>query len=152
MLGKVFKWLGIGFLGVVVLFIGILAYTGYMRSGYDETAVPYIKEVVPVISEWDTEKARQYFIPSAFDDFSDEDVEKLFRWFSKLGKLESMGEPEFTQVYSGTTVQEGASTYVTYTVLARYENGDALLTIQLIDLGDSFAVYQFNVNSNALLD
>jgi hypothetical protein len=63
-----------------------------------------------------------------------------------------MEEPQFTQVYAGTTAEDGGNTYVTYTVLASYENGDAVLTIQLLDLGESFAIYQFNVNSIALLD
>ena len=63
-----------------------------------------------------------------------------------------IGATEFTQVYSGATVQDGANTIVTYSLLAHYENGDAQLTIQLLDLGESFQIYYLNVNSSALID
>ncbi|ARU55874.1 hypothetical protein OLMES_1800 [Oleiphilus messinensis] len=64
-----------------------------------------------------------------------------------------MEEPEFNQVRSGAIVREGANTIVTYnTVLAHYENGDAQITIRLLDLGGSFEVYHFHVNSAALIE
>ena len=128
------------------------AYTGYKQSEYKETAVPYINKVIPVISEWDAEKAKPFFVPSTFDNVSKDDFEKLFRWFSKLGSFQSMEEPEFNQVLSGATIREGASTIVTYTVLTHYENGDAQITIRLLDLGKSFEVYHFNVNSTAFIE
>lgn len=152
MFKKILKWLGIILLGIILLFILVAAYTGYKQSEYKETAVPYIKEVIPAISEWDTEKAKPFFVPSTFDNVSQEEFEKLFRWFSKLGRLQSIEKPEFNQIHSGATVREGANTIVTYTVLAHYENGDAQITIRLLDLGDTFEIYHFNVNSTALIE
>lgn len=152
MFKKILKWLGIVLLGIILLFILVAAYTGYKQSEYKETAVPYINKVIPVISEWDAEKAKPFFVPSTFDNVSKDDFEKLFRWFSKLGSFQSMEEPEFNQVLSGATIREGASTIVTYTVLTHYENGDAQITIRLLDLGKSFEVYHFNVNSTAFIE
>ncbi|MDF0534149.1 hypothetical protein PY479_07660 [Shewanella sp. A32] len=152
MFKKILKWFGVILLGIILLFILVAVYTGYKQSGYKETAVPYIKEVIPAISEWDTEKAKQFFVPSTFDNVSQDDFEKLFRFFSKLGSLKSMDEPVFNQVQAGATIQEGANTIVTYTVLAHYENGDAQITIRLLDLGGSFEVYYFNVNSTVFIE
>lgn len=152
MLKKIFKWIGFFLLGLILLFVLFAAYTGYKEAEYKDTAVPYINEVIPQISEWNPEKAKSFFVPATFEDVSQEDFEKLFRWFSKLGSLKSMDEPVFTQVYSGATVREGASTIVTYTVLGHYENGEAQITIHLLDLGDSFEVYHFSVNSSALIE
>ena len=152
MLKKILKFFGIFLLGLILLFTLVAVYTGYKQSQYKESAVPYIKEVIPAISEWNAEKAKQFFVPSTFDNVSEEEFEKLFCWFSKLGRLQSIEEPEFNQVYSGATVQEGANTIVTYTVLAHYENGDAQIIIRLLDLGDSFEVYHFNINSKALIE
>jgi len=152
MFKKVLKWLGIALLGLIALFALLAVYTGYKQSEYNETAVPYIKKVIPKISEWDSDEIKPLFVPSTFDNVSDEDFAKLFKWFSKLGSLKSIDEPQFTQVHSGATVKEGANTIVTYTVLAHYENGDAHISIRLLDLGGSFEIYHFNLNSKALIE
>lgn len=152
MLKNIFKWLGIIFLGLISLIIIVAVYTGYKQSEYNETAVPYINKVIPIISEWDIEKAKPLFVSATFENTSDEDLEKLFRWFSKLGTLKNIEEPTFAQVLSGATIQDGASTIVTYTVVGHYENGDANITIRLLDLEDSFKIYHFKMNSLALIE
>jgi hypothetical protein len=130
----------------------LAAYTTYKQSEYSETAVLYIKKVIPIISEWSPEKSKPLFVASTFDNASDEDFSKLFKWFSKLGALKSIEEPQFSQVTSGATVRDGANTIVTYGVLAHYENGDAQISIRLLDLGSSFEIYQFNLNSQVLIE
>ncbi len=152
MLKKILKWIGLISLGLIVLFTFVVIFTGYKQSEYEGTAVPYIKKVIPAISEWNPEKAKSLFVPSTPEEAPQEDFEKLFKWFSKLGKLKSLEEPQLQQIYSGATVREGTNTIVTYTVLAHYDNGDAQITIKLLDLGDSFDVYRFNVNSSALIE
>jgi len=152
MVKKILKWIGIFLLGLIVLFALLAAYMAYKQSEYNETALPYIKKVIPIISEWNPEKSRPLFVASTFDNVSDEDYSKLFNWFSELGVLNSMDEPEFLKVTSGATVREGASTIVSYGVLAHYENGDAQITISLLDLGSSFEIYHFNLKSKALIE
>ena len=152
MVKKILKWIGIFLFGFIVLFALLAAYMAYKQSEYNETALPYIKKVIPIISEWNPEKSRPLFVASTFDNVSDEDYSKLFNWFSKLGVLNSMDEPEFLKVTSGATVLEGASTIVSYGVLAHYENGDAQITISLLDLGSSFEIYHFNLKSKALIE
>ena len=152
MFKKILKWVGILLSGLIVLFALLAAYTFYKQSEYSETAVPYIKKAIPIISEWNPENSKPLFVASTFDNVSDEDFSKLFKWFSKLGALKSMDEPQFAQVSSSDTAREGANTIVTYGVVAHYENGDAQITIRLLDLGNSFEIYQFNLNSKALIE
>ncbi len=151
MFKKILKGFGIFILVMVVLVVLVAAYTGYKQSEYSETAVPYIRNVIPKISTWDPQKAKIFFVPGTFDNVSDEDFEKLFKWFSKLGQLKSIEDPQFLSVNSSATTSEGANTIVTYSIEAHYENGDATITIKLLDLNESFEVYSFNVNSMALI-
>ena len=152
MLRKILKWVGTFIAGLAIVFVLIFVYTGYLSAQYDETAVPYIERVIPIISEWNTEQARPLFTKTALENTSEEDFQKLFNWLSKMGVLLSLGEPKFSNVTSGATLDEGSMTIVTYTVPAEYEYGDALISIRLVDLGDSFEIYNFNLNSTALMD
>ena len=152
MLKRILKWIGIFVAGLVILFVLVAVYTGYISAQYNETAVPYIEQAIPIISEWDADKARPYFTSNALEKTSEEDFQKLFHWLSKMGELLSFGEPGFSNVTSGATLNEGPTTIVTYTVPAVYEYGEAMITIRLVDLGDSFEIYYFNFNSTALMD
>jgi hypothetical protein len=152
MFKRILKWIGIFVSGLVILFVLAAVYSGYKSTQYDETAIPYIEQVIPIISEWDVDQARSYFTSKALENTSEEDFQKLFRWLSKMGKLLSLGEPQFSNVTSGATLSEGSITIVTYTVPAEYEYGEALITIRLVDLGDSFEIYYFNLSSTALMD
>ena len=149
---RILKWIGI-FLAVLFLVILLGILFAWLKSGeYDETAIPYINEVVPILSEWDPDKARPYFLPAALESASEEDFQKLFSFLSKMGLLIELGEPQFSNVTSGVTIKDGAATIVTYTVPAEYEYGDAQLTLRLVEDGESFSIYYFNLNSSALMD
>jgi len=121
-------------------------------SEYSETAVPYINEKIPELSTWDPEVAKKYLAPGILAETKDEDLEKLMRWFSKLGALQSIEEPQFINVSSNATVANGQQTIATYTIMAHYENGDAAITMRLLEVEGGFKIYQFHLNSNALID
>jgi hypothetical protein len=152
MFKKILKGLGIAFLLLVILFVGIGVWTGYKSAAYKETAVPYIKIVVPEISKWDHALMKSYMSPETFEGVTDANFEKVVSYLGKMGALISMEEPVFQTVSSSATVQNGAATIVNYSVLAKYENGDANISISLKEVEDSFEVYKFNLNSMALAE
>jgi len=152
MIKRILKWIGIFLAGLIILILLAGIFAGYKSAQYEETAVPYLKEVVPIISQWDAESSRVYFSPAALKEVSEEDYQKLFSFLSRMGGLLALGDPVFHNVSSGATLREGANTIVTYTITAEYEYGDALITIRLVEKGDSFEIYHFNLNSTALLD
>jgi len=147
---KVFIVLGVIFSVLIFLIAGIGAFTWYKSSKYEDTAVPYIKAVIPELSKWDTEITKSYMAPEVQKEITDDDFNKVIKYLSKLGSLASFEEPNFTNIYTGATLESGKTTLVTYTIDAVYENGDAVITITLLDLGNSFNVYKFYINSMAL--
>jgi hypothetical protein len=149
---KVFMVLGVIFLVIILAIAGMGIFTWYKSSKYKETAVPYLKAIVPELSKWDPELAKKYMIPKLLKETSDEDFSKIFKYLSKLGSYQKMNEPNFTKIYTGATLEDGKYTLVTYTINAEYENGDAVITIVLLDLGTNFQVYRFNINSMALAE
>lgn len=149
---KILKGIGIVLLAIIALFVSIGIYTGYKSSSYEETAVPYIKEVIEEFSKWDVEQAKPYFDNKVLENTKAEDLEKMFKWFSKLGDLKSIQTLEFRNISSGVTTSEGAHTAITYIGLLNYEKGDANLTIILLEKENGFSVYGFKLNSMALIE
>ena len=144
--------LGIIFLSIITFFVAIGAYTYMKQSEYSKTAVPYIKEKIPELSTWDPVIAKKYLVPEVLAETNDDDLEKLMRWFSKLGRLKSIEEPQFVSVSSSVTTKNGQRTMVTYTINTHYENGTAVITMKLLEAEDSFQIYQFQLNSNAFIN
>ncbi len=150
MLKKILKGIGKFILVIIVLFTLIGAWTFYKSSGYEETAVPYITKIVPIISKWDHDSSKVYFVPEVLNETSDEDFKKVYKFLSKMGAFISMEAPQFTNVSSSATTENGTMTLVTYTIAAKYSNGDATITIILKEIENGFQLHTFNLNSMAL--
>ena len=149
---KVLMVFGGIFLVIVLAFAGMGLFAWYKSSQYDDTAVPYIKATIPEISTWNTELIKGYMAPQVLDETTDENFEKIINYLSKLGALITLGEPSFTRIHTGANIESGKQTIVTYTIDAVYENGDAVITMSLLDRGNSFQVYKFHINSMALAE
>lgn len=149
---KVFVVLGGIFFVIILGIAGMGSYAWYKSSQYEETAVPFIKTTVPILSNWDTEVIKSYMVPEVLAKSTDEDFAKIIKYLSKLGRLKKMEEPSFARIHTGATINNGKSTYVTYNINAEYEKGDAVINIVLLDLGDHFQIYRFHINSMALVE
>lgn len=149
---KVLMIFGGIFLVIILAFGGMGLFAWYKASQYDDTAVPYVKSALPVLSQWDPEVIKEYMVPKVMEQTTKEDFSKIIKYLSKLGALSSFEEPSFTNINTGATLENGKQTIVTYTINAVYENGDAFVTMSLLDLGKSFQIYKFHINSKALMD
>lgn len=152
MFKKVLKGLGIAILSLITLFVIIGVWSGYKSSTYEKTAIPYLDVAIPEISTWETDAMKKYLTPSVLADVSEKDLNTVVRTLSKMGELVELGQYEFSSVTSKALIGGGSGTFVTYVVPANYENGQATLTVTLKEEGDSFSVYQFNLNSMTLLE
>ena len=141
---KVLKIIGIIILSMILLFSGCAFYAYQQGQSYETTAIPYIEEVLPKISTWDLETNKLYSTPESNESMKDEDLSKLLKWLSKLGKLNSIEKPQFTRIMNGN--------YITYVFIAHYENGDATITMQLKDENGKFLINGFHVDSMALIE
>lgn len=143
--------LGSLFLVIALVVATVNVVTWYKSTQYEDTAVPYIKTAIPVLSKWDAESIKEFMAPKVLEQTTDENFSKIIKYFSNLGSLNSFEEPEFSDVYTGTNPEEGTQTIVNYTVDAVYENGDAVITISLLKSGNSFKIYKFHISSRALV-
>jgi len=135
---------------VVSIIGGSFLYKAYQGEQYKETALPFVKEVIPIVSEWDADKTRAMMAPEAVAEIPAENFVKAMNLFSQLGTLESVDEPKFDEVVEIAREGENVTTLLNYKVVARYSNGVAQYKIQLIDRGDRFQLYNFNVSSETL--
>ena len=144
--------LGIIFLGIIIIFGLIGGWTYWKSTKYEETAVPYIKENIPKLSSWNLKITKSLLAPSILEMTTDDDLEKLMKWFSKLGSLKSIEEPQFININTTVTAEHGKQVIVLYNILAHYQNGDATITMRLLETEKGFEVYQFYLNSKALIN
>lgn len=133
------------------VFFGVQIDKRSKAAKYEETAVPYVKRVVPEISKWDLGVIREYMPPEALEGTTEERMAKIVDYLARLGELETMGEPVFTSVVV-RTMPEGEKRTVNYTVDVEYANGAGVMTIGLLETNGSFQVHNFHVSSEALND
>jgi hypothetical protein len=141
-----------GFIVLVALLVfgGIKISTQREAAAYEPTAVPYLKMVIPELSTWDPQTIKSYMAPESLRNTPEENIIKIVEHLSKLGALKELAEPDFSKLFTSAAVDGGREKIVTYSIDAVYENGNAVLTVSLLDLGDSFQIYKFNFNSSAL--
>ena len=149
---KFFAIVGLILVVVIVVIGGIKYKSAQEAAQYETTAVPYIKMVVPELSTWDPQIIKSYMPVESLESTPEERIIRIVAYLSRLGALKSLAEPEFQRLYTYAPVGEIKKKVVTYEVAAVYENGDASITISLLDTTDSFKVYKFDINSLALKD
>lgn len=144
--------LAIWLVAIVTIVIGSGVYDKYLSSDYDEAALPYIEKAVTEISKWDPATTRALMAAEVAANISDEKFTKGMAWFSRLGALQSMDEPEFKKAYVDQPTELGKLTLVEYTTDAKYANGDATINIKIVNRNGSYEIYSFNFTSETLID
>ncbi|WDT84396.1 DUF3887 domain-containing protein [Alteromonas sp. 009811495] len=152
MFKKLLKGIGVVLLSLVGIIIVIAAWSGYKSSQYEGTAIPYMDKAIPELSKWELDNFKKYLTPSVMEELNEKDLKTLIKGLSKMGELVEVGDYQFNTVTSRALTSGGSGTFVTYIVPAKYENGEATLTITLKEEGESFSVYHFNLNSLALFE
>lgn len=152
---KLGKKIAFGCLGAVV--IGVLSITGLFllvsakKSKYDRLAIPFFADAIPALSTWDREGFDPYWAAEIRNGIEPERMDQLFGMYQKLGRLESYEEPQFLQVTASTSNPYGS--FVTYSVVADYENADAYMTFVLVPTtGDGLKIWRLQISSDAFLD
>jgi hypothetical protein len=147
---KLFIMLALWLLTIICVIVGVNLYEQHQGEVYSETAVPYIKRIIPEVSKWDPEIIRKLMAAEVLETIPEDRFVRAMIWFSDLGALKSMEEPEFKKVFSEQETEIGVQTIVEYNVEAVYENGEALISIKLLDRGGSYDIYRFNLSSSVL--
>ncbi|MHC4962443.1 MAG: hypothetical protein ACYTE1_07520 [Planctomycetota bacterium] len=149
---KVILWIVFCFL-LIVLTVGLLGY--YLVSKgiqLDKESKDYVDTVVPnVISGWNKEELLKQASPELLGVTKDEDLDKLFTMFRKLGKLKKYKGSEGQSLISVTT-EQGKKVTANYTAMAEFERGEASIKVNLIKHGDEWQILMFNVSSDIFLN
>jgi len=132
--------------GLSIFFV----YNYMQSSAYEATAIPYIKTVLPQISTWDSVKVRESMAPEVLERVTDTDLNALMQSLSKVGTLTSIDSIKFKNKASGENITRGKQPLVTYELETQYSSGAVNVTLTLLDRGDSFDLYHFNFQSEAL--
>lgn len=151
-LKKFFILMAIWFVTIMSVFAGSVLYDRYKSSEYDAIAGPYIQEIIPQISKWDPATTKALMAPEVSATIPEENFSQAMSWFSRLGALQSMEAPRFDQVHQDLETDIGIQTIVVYNIDAKYENGDAVIHLKLLDKGDSLEIYRFDFSSELLLE
>ncbi len=137
---------------IIAVFAGSMLYDQYKASKYDVIAEPYIKRIIPELSRWDPVITKALMAPKVSATIPDENFTQAMTLFSRLGILQSTEDPKFDKVQEMRNTDIGTLTIVEYNIDAKYENGDAVINLQLLESGDSYQIYRFNFSSEILLE
>jgi len=148
---KYFVLIALWAIGIASIVGGLEIYKNYQGTEFDKTAVPYIQEVIPEISQWDPETTRALMAPEISATISDEKLIRAMRFFSKLGALQSIDEPEFDKAHIDQETDIGKQTILEYKIAAKYENADTEIYLKLLEKGNTYEIYRFNFSSEFLL-
>ena len=150
---KKFYWmLAIWFAAILIIITGSIIYDKFPSRDYDARALPYIKTAITEISQWDAEATRALMAAEVSAEIPAAQLDRVLARFSKLGALQSMAEPEVAKIHHDQNTIIGKQTVIEYNTAARYANGDAIITLKLVDRDGHFEIYHFNFSSQTLFE
>ena len=84
---------------------------------------------------------------SARVEFESEQGQAVYRLFSRLGRLESQGRPEYLGDRSDTTESLGDILLLAYQVPLQFESGPAVIKLNLAADGQNYFIHHFGIHS-----
>ena len=140
------NYLRISVLMMLALFTGLYFYTNNQQQNYQAIAEPAAKKILLDISSWQAADMRRYLSPAANQTLSQEQLETLLSQYRPLGRLLSVNELYFSSLMSVFSLL--GEPRVSYTGTATFENGPASLTLTLVEQGNTFLIYNFNLSAD----
>lgn len=142
---------GVGGIFVILLVIGsaLFAYAAYRGQILDKTSKEFVDANVPlIVSTWSKEallsRASPQFLRVA--NAHPEQIDGLFQKLSALGSLLELGEFRGNSNVSYNMSSPPVTT-ASYSAKARFQNGEALITVRLISISGEWRFRYFHVDS-----
>ncbi len=148
---KFFIILGSIFL-VLIIAIGIgIAFVAIKGTALDKESKAYADSAIPaIVSTWSEKELLDRASPEFKKAVTIDQLDRLFRWVSGLGRLQKCEPAEGHSLMSATT-QNGKIVSAQYVAKAAFEKGEGTITLGLIKHGEQWQIINFNVNSPALV-
>lgn len=136
---------------VIVSAVSIYFYYGYSQSShFDPQVVPYVEQVLPLLSRWDLETTKNLLDEEVLNQVSDEDLQKMLNYLSRIGELQSFDKPKFRSTSNALTTGAVERDVVTYQINALYSTGAAEVTLSMLGEAPEYTLLHFNFQSSAL--
>lgn len=135
---------------IALMIAGLVLYVKWFdirADRYDETAVPYLRTAVPILTEWQIESLLPLLSPDARRDFENERLRSAYLEFSRLGKLQSMQKPQFLASASATSQSLGDVELVEYEIATQFDSGPARIKVKLLLQGGDHYLHHFGFYS-----
>jgi hypothetical protein len=143
--------LGAVFLAAIVLGVVVIGVFAVKGSALDKESKAYVDNAVPIIvSDWDEKELLSRASQEFMQVTDKEDLDKLFGFFRKLGRMREYQGSEGQSNISFTT-EDGRRITAAYTAKASFEAGPAVIKITLIKHGEQWQIAGFRVNSDVFL-
>lgn len=149
---NVLKSIGKFLLGLFVIIIILIVWAAITSSKHTEHGTPYLNKHIPLISTWDFEQLRTELTPEALESFETERGQKLFNYFSKLGKAKSFEQPKFVNSTSSVTTENGSQEIAVFTMGGQFENGYATFTVTLEANDYQYKIRHLKITSDAFIE
>lgn len=144
---KFFIMLAVWAIAIAATLIASHMHKQGLGEKYDVTAIPYLEEIVPKLSQWDPVVTKKLMTVDIFEDIPEDKFNAILVMFSSLGTLKEIKAIEFDNLQKDRTTKGGVKNIVEYTVGASYEKGEAELEVKLVDLDGEYEIYHFTVAS-----
>ncbi len=138
------------FLVLVIAAVIVFAIIATKGAALDKESKAYVDEVVPIIlADLNQETLFKYASPELINSASQEEFDKLFKWFKKLGEFmyyeESTGEVHMQYTPKGKTIS------AQYIAKVEFESGPASVAIRIIKKDGGWKIFNFRINSKVLI-
>ena len=138
-----------------LIFIGLLiaglvvyaSWYGIKADRYNETVVPYLESALPKLTSWQYLQLKPLLSPQAQIEFDTDKGQAVYNLFSKLGRLESIGTPEYLGDRSETSEVLGDIEVVAYQVPLQFESGPGVIKINIASDGERYYIQHFGIHS-----
>jgi len=148
---KIFKFIGIGLLGIVIFFAVIVATTMIGSIDKEEVFIPYIEFAVPRLTTWNIAEYETLMSKEGFEACTEEQMQLYLTLFSRLGTLESMGIPELQGWRNNVDSHRGRVVTATYLVPLTFDTGEAHVELGLQHLKGKTEICSVNFKSDLLI-
>ena len=142
--------LGSFFLVIIILVAGGIAFVAVRGTRLDKESKAYADAAIPpIVGAWSEKALLDRASPEFKKAVTIDELDRLFRWFSVLGRLQQV-EPVQGQSLMSATTEYGRRITAHYEAEATFEKGNATIKLSLIKHGDRWQIMGFHVNSSAL--
>jgi hypothetical protein len=148
---RVLVILGSVFLGLIIIIGGIFAYIAITSGALDRESKAYVDAAIPaIVTNWDENALKQRLSPEFRRVTSDNDLDRLFLFFRKLGKLKHLDNSKGdANIFVGPN---GKVITAIYHANADFAAGPAIINIGLVKHEEQWQISGFRINSKAFLE